>query len=420
MVQITKRKTGLLHSDIIRKQLCRFIAFLLLSGLILLSYLNRHTSKRLHSFRLRVPYHKKITREVGCSVYGCDIYPRELTDDIRKDISEIKGANGNGNGNGDVLLSYGSKNAGGLTQQGKDHAINQDRGIIVAPFYIQNEKVQYFYGSENDFFIAIYDGHGPIGEQVSEFLQKNLHKRFSDKLSDVDIDKLSPNVIKHLLNETFLEMDQELPSIPGSEYNVGEDGGSTASLILRLGSLIFFANAGDSLSFLAKYDKSSKETTIIHRNRFDKPHLPEERKRIESMKGKVFIPPHAENSRASAFYPIRKEVMSLAMSRSIGDNPHTRVGVTAEPIVDVLDINDYAYFQSGERKDNIELFVVTSSDGLYDHRKPEFVAKRFAKSFYQEDGHAIVESANIIDLATPKDPNRYRDDITVMSLKVIV
>ena len=112
--------------------------------------------------------------------------------------------------------------------------------------------------------------------------------------------------------------------------------------------------------------------------------------------------------------------MSLGMSRSIGDNSHGRVGVIAEPIIDVLNLDEMLYLKSGERKENIELFVVTSSDGMYDHRQPQFVAAHFAECFFVNDGNPIVESANIIDLATPKDPKRYLDDMTVMALRIIV
>lgn len=410
MVQFTRqrrrRRIGSIES-------LRFFIFLLLSCAVFLSYLYWHVFK--HAFYYRPPLQSKITRGGGCGSYGCVIYPRELTESIRKEILDMKETK-----DGNIALSYGGKNKGGLTQQGKDHAVNQDRGIIVSPFYTIDERVQFSHSSENDFLIGIFDGHGDIGEEVAGYLQDNFHKRLSDKLSNADISKLSADVIKNLLNQTFVEMDQELPLVDGSEYNIGENGGSTASVIFRLGSHIFFANVGDSLSFLGNFDKVSGKTTIAHRNRYDKPHLPEEKERIESMKGKVFIPPHPINSRVMAFNPIRKETMSLGMSRSIGDNSHGRVGVIAEPIIDVLNLDEMLYLKSGERKENIELFVVTSSDGMYDHRQPQFVAAHFAECFFVNDGNPIVESANIIDLATPKDPKRYLDDMTVMALRIIV
>jgi len=221
--------------------------------------------------------------------------------------------------------------------------------------------------------------------------------------------------IRQVLNETFIEMDKE--AAPSS----AEDGGSTASMILRMGKKLYFANAGDSLSFLAAHDKSSGETTIVHRNRLDKPNLPEELERIQKMGGKVNIPEHPMNSRVVAFFPARNEYMTLAMSRSIADWPFGIVGVTAEPIIDVVDLNDISLLydkDTGERKKDVELFVVSSSDGLFDHRQPQFVANRFASSFSSKSGkHPVDECANIVDLATPKDPGRYRDDITTMALK---
>lgn len=367
-----------------------------------------------HDVDYRQPLRSKIIRKKRCSPFGCIIRPKELTDSIRSDISEIKEST-----DSNIALSYGDKDKGGLTQQGKDHTSNQDRGIIVSPFYT-DEKVQYFHGSGNDFLIGIFDGHGDLGGLVSQFLQENFHKKIFDKLSTVDVNTFSVDVVKNILNETFIEIDRDLPLMDGNEYNIGENGGSTASVIFRFGSHIFFANAGDSLSFLGQYDRATAEAKIVHKNRFDKPYLPDERERIERMQGKIFTPPHPMNSRVLAFNPIRKETMSLGMSRSIGDNSHGRIGVVAEPIIDVLNLDEMMYSKPGEKKENVDFFVVSSSDGLYDHRRPEFVAAQFANCFFAAaDGHPIVESANIIDLATPKDPKRYRDDITVMALKIM-
>lgn len=169
---------------------------------------------------------------------------------------------------------------------------------------------------------------------------------------------------------------------------------------------------------MATYEKSLDKTTIIQKNRFDKPHLPDEKERIEKMNGKIFIPKHPINSRVNAFYPKRNEVMSLGMSRSIGDNPHTKIGVIAEPIIDVLNIDDLIE----KYGPSVNFFVVSSSDGLYDHRKPEFIAAHFAKSFFVDEEYPSIESGKIIDLATPqaKDTKRYFDDITIMALRIVV
>ena len=98
-------------------------------------------------------------RDRNCSLFGCAIYPRELTENVRLDIAEILDKKDE-----DVALSYGDKGKGGLTQQGKDHGVNQDRGIIVSPFYVGDEKANI--ASDHDFLIGIFDGHGTLGRSI--------------------------------------------------------------------------------------------------------------------------------------------------------------------------------------------------------------------------------------------------------------
>lgn len=352
--------------------------------------------------------------------FGCIIRPPELTNDIRLDLEEIKQVLGE-----NVALAYGDLNTAGLTLQGSDHSENQDRGIIVSPFVVsdrsnhKNENDAWLHGSKHDFLIGIFDGHGTLGHVVSQYLQDHLYSRISMKLSTLD--SWSETNIRHVLNETFVEIDGELPK------KVGMDGGSTASIILRIGTKLFFANVGDSLSFLAKYDKKAGVATIVHQNRFDKPHFPEEKVRIESMGGKVFIPPHPMNSRVVAFNPVRKEMVSLGMSRSIGDWSHGKVGVIAEPIIHVMDILDESIFptfsKDDVRNDTIGLFVVAGSDGLFDRRRPQYVAQQYSQCLFDNQikkCHPVVKTAELIDSAVPKVSKVYHDDITVMALRVIL
>jgi serine/threonine protein phosphatase PrpC len=349
--------------------------------------------------------------------FRCIIRPPELTNDIRLDLEEIKQRLGE-----DVSLAYGDMNTAGLSLQGSDHPENQDRGLIVSPFVIVdgNTNDPSILGSKHDFLIGIFDGHGTRGHEVSQYLQDHLYSRISMKLSILD--SWSQTNIKRILNETLVEIDRELPE------KTGMDGGSTASIILRIGTKLFFANVGDSLSFLAKYDKKTQVTTIVHRNRFDKPHIPEEKARIESMGGKVFIPQHPMNSRVVAFNPVRNEMVSLGMSRSVGDWSHGKVGVVAEPIIHVMDLFEDEFIfptprDQDNNDDNIGLFVVAGSDGLFDRRRPQYVAEQYSKCFFgnqDEKCHPVIKTAEIIDSAVPKISTVYHDDITAMVLRVIL
>ena len=248
------------------------------------------SSKQNHDllwYKQRIHHSRKKVKE-GCrlSIYGCLFFPREWTsqntkDDIQKFQLWIDSKRNDHNDtttrNSSAISSltwYGDKYMGGMTQKGKSHITNQDRGIIVSPFYIkehsdeQKQKTnnhfldllmlpkkhlydrQYFL-HENNFLIAMFDGHGDLGHEVATYLQDNFYKRLADNFSNWNHEEditTSQHIVKEILKQTFLEMEKELPPIKDKNgYNIGDDGGSTASVILRIGSSIFFANVGKTM-----------------------------------------------------------------------------------------------------------------------------------------------------------------------------
>ena len=372
------------------------------------------TSTTGRSIRKRI--NKLFVGEAACEVYGCPIYPGDVSDEtVRTQIQEVKDVFPRA---GKLSLPFGSIDMAACSQRGTtdQHRFNQDRGVLISPYYWKGDApTSESFTPTTDFFVAIFDGHGDEGHHVSRFLQKDMADRISKKLSRSTHDIGSASV-EQALKEAFIESDRQVPEV------YAMNGGSTASLILRLGGKIYFANVGDSTTFVASYNKRTGETKVVHRNRKDKPHLLDERARIEASGGKVRSPPdHPLQARAMAYNSVRKEVVGLAMSRSIGDWEHGKVGVIAEPTVDVLDENDIL----GEG----ELFAVVGSDGLFDARQPQFVANHLSKSLFGKEtevaglpggdrDHPIVECSKLIGIATPKDPTRYRDDITLLFLRL--
>lgn len=91
--------------------------------------------------------------------------------------------------------------------------------------------------------------------------------------------------------------------------------------------------------------------------------------------------------------------MSLAMSRAIGDWEH--LGVIAQPHIDVVEIPS---LDGGS-------IVACGSDGMFDARQPKFIAGQLAE-------YGVSRTAHLIEVATPKRPDAYHDDITLIALQI--
>lgn len=223
------------------------------------------------------------------------------------------------------------------------------------------------------------------------------------------------------------------------------EGGCTASVVLQLGSKLYVANAGDSQTFVVAHIAKSSEVKVLHESREDKPDLPEERARIERMGGSVWIPGEDEDDtpRAVVTDPETGRWFGLAMSRSIGDWDVT--GVIAEPIVDVLNIQDLvadivvreASVCSANSEvdstgsgtcveitaDDVNLFAVSATDGMLDYLNLDVIAATFAKAFYDDEGiHPLTACKDLILQAANRWDNHwegtYRDDIAVAACKI--
>ena len=145
---------------------------------------------------------------------------------------------------------------------------------------------------------------------------------------------------------------------------------------------------------------------ILYQTRPDKAHLPGEKARIEGLGGKVHVPPRFPNGSRVVVYSSAAnppEPIGLAMSRSLGDWEWKEVGVTAEPIVDVL---DYTKLSPGS-------FLLAASDGVWDsgHTR-EFFAKRFQNRIATDGAWKTV--VDLVWDISPKKKEWYRDDMTII------
>lgn len=361
-----------------------------------------------------------------CPAYGCPILPQDVyyeepvkaaltalrlkkRDDVSED--DLKELESSGNRDMASLTLIGYK-GGPLEKQ-----INQDRAFCVAPYNIGKKS------AENIQILGVFDGHANLGERVSQYTVTELPKLLASKLKGIE----GEEEVKSALVETFVEMDKTAPA----EIS----GGCTASVILQKGPKVYFANAGDSRSFLVVYRTSSQKAEVVYITREDKPSLPDEKERVEKMGGQVYLPIRG-TSRVLYVDPETGMQSGLAMSRSIGDWEAGKLGVIPDPLVDVIDIpalveaqmNCKASDPDGEifvdvecdsDKDDIYVFAVSATDGMMDFATPEIVAETVAVSLYNEDGpHLLTALEQLIYMAAQgweqSKQGRYRDDIAVV------
>lgn len=251
---------------------------------------------------------------------------------------------------------------------GIGHSVNQDRSFGIQPYLpIDGDK------SVEGKILGLFDGHGTHGHAMSNFVSVALPHVLSSKLSSAarNGSPLVDETVKKTFVETFLEVDRLTNTIPS--------GGCTATVALQLNGKLYFANVGDSLLFVGTYSKSTKEVSIIYRTREDKPDLPDERARVENAGGIVYIPPAYLVGDSPRVIPGDGNGgpggdIALAMSRSIGDREVKDFGVIADPIVDVVQLNDISR--------DLDVFVVAASDGLSNYKTANEIADRVAASLY--------------------------------------
>lgn len=318
--------------------------------------------------------------------------------------------------------------------------INQDRSILVSPFMGEYQ------------LLGVLDGHGSGGEIVSEYARIEIPKLLSAKLEELTSQQNPENnllmalndemtaKVSQILKDVFLEVDKSAPEASHS-------GGCTGSVALQLGSKLFLANAGDSQTIVAAHLGWSETAQVLYATREDKPDLPDERERVEKAGGRVQMPQSMDDGdSARVVYrpPGSNSEVGLAMSRSIGD--WDAPGVTAEPIVDVLDLKELAKSAMSSKRGvdcdaaeidcTVNFFIVAATDGLMDFVTQEAVAETVGVTFFGRPeaqhaqnsieghgaGHAHLAAEQLIFIAAKgwhdAMQGHYRDDITISTSKV--
>ena len=395
-----------------------------------------------------------------CPAYGCPLLPRDIAFDAhaKEALESIRALHAASSSTAaddassvdtaaseealSVLGSAGGDDHATLTLIGykggkMDDQVNQDRAFLISPYM----------GRPGRRIVGVFDGHGRGGEYVSDFTVTNLPDHLASKLGGGggDQDKTivkNADEVKKVLFEAFVEMDRSARDTP--EHVTG---GCTATVVLQLDDKAYVANAGDSRSIIATYSKSTKETKVVYVTREDKPHLPEERQRVERMGGRVRLPPQpGGTSRVMYRDAVTGGEYGLAMSRSIGDWAAGEVGVIPDPLVDVVDLNELVKGDGGGKEQtctvsedgeqeclaspaevvegDIQVFAVSATDGLLDYVGIDDIAKHVALGLYddEEGPHLLSACEALISAAAGgwhrHKQGRYRDDIAISVSKL--
>ncbi len=102
------------------------------------------------------------------------------------------------------------------------------------------------------------------------------------------------------------------------------------------------------------------------------------------------------------------------------------MGVIPDPDIQVIDLDEFWKTNEVITKDS-KVFVVLGSDGLFDARRVEFVAKHLAYGWFESSHKSeeqtitermLVVAKKIVNMASPIKTDFYRDDISFVA-KVI-
>lgn len=313
-----------------------------------------------------------------------------------------------------ILTRQGHK----YNQEDRKRTPNQDRVLVLSR------------RDDSDWWMGLFDGHGYYGHLVSQYVSsefaRGINKEWEgenfQRSSKITSSKQKSIAVVNVLKDLCLEINKSMPGF--MSY-----GGSTGISLLKRDDLLYISNVGDSVAFVASYDKTQNKIKIMYSTKPHKPDTPKERQRIEANGGRVVDPPF-EGATARLVIPVQigSQMMEygLAMSRSFGDHEGEKVGLSVEPDTDVLDISQF--------DKNLDYVVVAVTDGLVDFDKltEQEVAVAIAKALSAEEDrvntdHPLVsalgnEAAKKLIMKSSRmwdaGPDNYRDDISIVAHKL--
>jgi len=236
--------------------------------------------------------------------------------------------------------------------------VNQDRAIV-----------KYALQDDPDLtLLGVLDGHGEFGHEVAEFVKERLPILLA-RQQNLKTD--TPAAMREAVAALMVEL-------KGSQIDFTFSG-TTAIFGVKNGGRLFVGNIGDSRCVLARKGAKEGEIEAVPLSEDNKPENPEEKARILKSGGVVHPLPGApdEDCGPNRVWLADADVPGLAMSRSIGDEVASTVGVISEPVVVEHVIE--------KEKD---LFAIWASDGVW-----EFMSNKEVVELIWKHGEDLDKAA---------------------------
>jgi len=232
------------------------------------------------------------------------------------------------------------------------------------PGHINQDRVtaESDWQGSGSFLLGVYDGHGPQGHEVAEFVSKELPASLGKTLLLLDPDVPVQGVAK-ALKSCYVGVDCAM-----NDSGIDSTFSGTTAVVawIRPGGSLIVANTGDSRAVLGRINSKTREMEAVDLSVDQTPFRLDERARIEKSGGRISTAGelHGDATYASheeytaddppRCYLSKQHFPGTAFTRSIGDQVAKSIGVIAKP-----EVKEYQL----RKKDK---FLILASDGVWE------------------------------------------------------
>mmetsp|Transcript_79113 Transcript_79113/g.205579 ORF Transcript_79113/g.205579 Transcript_79113/m.205579 type:complete len:372 (+) Transcript_79113:104-1219(+) len=251
---------------------------------------------------------------------------------------------------------------------------------------------------DGSLFFCVFDGHGKNGHEVSAVAAERLPAYLAAQPGGP---LAGPT---RAIEAAFRKTDEDIYQALGPKV---EYSGSTGVAVVMdpISRVLHVGNVGDSRAVLGQYSPDGRSprwnaralTTDL------KPDLPDERERIELSGGTVMALEGDDGTDvgpARVWDSVAREKPGLAVSRSLGDGASRCLGVIAEPVVTMHQLQP------------MDRFLLIATDGLWDSLGNEQAVRITSRYLERNLPHVAIKA--LIEAVRREEGGQLVDDTTII------